>query len=31
MKSHIRKEVERLHKALDAFVDKEIPDNPEEN
>ena len=31
MKSHIRKEVERLHKALDAFVDKEIPGNPEEN
>ena len=31
MKSHIRKEIERLHKALDEFVDKEIPDNPEEN
>ena len=31
MKSHIKKEIERLHKALDEFVDKEIPGSPEEN
>lgn len=30
MKSHIRKELERLHKALDAFIEEEIPDSAEE-